>query len=176
MSDRAKFMETLRSVAEISQRTGTQLTRAEINKYFEDMNLSPEQEEMVYQYLLNPTTEDSTSEEEESETKEYEEVTSNDIATESSTLSEETSKFLQMYMEEISELPRLSTAEEEAMYQRLLGGDEYVIQPISDHWLSNVVELAKNYSKEKVNLEDLIQEGNIGLMKAVDKFEYKKDY
>ena len=58
MLDQVKFMETLRAVADVARVSTTPLTKEEINEYFDGMELTEEQQELVYQYLLNPQTEE----------------------------------------------------------------------------------------------------------------------
>ena len=177
MLDRVKFMETLRSVAEIARVSTTPLSKEEINGYFDQMELTDEQQEMVYQYLLNPQPEES----EEEVTQEQ------DVANEEQTEEEQPqeSMFLKMYMEEINEIPGLSLPEEREAYVKLIDGDASVTQRISDHWLVKVVDIAKTYEKHNVSIEDIIQEGNIGLLmgiqnllgtkKMIDVEEYLKE-
>ena len=64
MNNQANFMETLRSVAQIAKVSGGTIQREDIKTYFKDMNLTEEQEELVYQYLLNPPEEEEIPEEE----------------------------------------------------------------------------------------------------------------
>lgn len=177
MLDRVKFMETLRSVAEIARVSTTPMSKEEINGYFDEMELTDEQQEMVYQYLLNPQPEEP-----EEEVNQDPEVSNEGQAEEEQP---QESMFLKMYMEEIAEIPGLSLPEEREAYMKLIDGDGSVIQRISDHWLTKVVSIAKTYEKHNVNIEDIIQEGNIGLLmgiqtllgtqKMIDVEEYLKE-
>lgn len=169
MIDKVKFLETLRSLTEIAKIAEEPLTKEEILHHFDGMTLSKEQQEMVYQYLLHPveereqeTQDDPSSEDEDG----YSEL-SDDFSTEAVQKETKNSKFLEMYYEDIRDLPRLSKEEEERAYLKLIQGDATVNQAISDHWLTTVVELAKKYTSYKVNMEDLIQEGNIGLLNGI---------
>lgn len=182
MLDRVKFMETLRSVAEIARVSTTPLSKEEINGYFDEMELTDEQQEMVYQYLLNPQPEEPVE-----EVNQEQEVSDEGQAEDEQSQAEQPqeSMFLKMYMEEISEIPGLSLPEEREAYVKLIDGDGSVIQRISDHWLTKVVSIAKTYEKHNVNIEDIIQEGNIGLLmgiqtllgtqKMIDVEEYLKE-
>lgn len=169
MINQSNFMETLRSVAEIVRVSGEPIKREDIKTYFKDMNLTAEQEEMVFQYLLNPPADEPEEEpeEQEEETTETEDEQEEAVAPveEKDPLAD--SFYFQMYMEDINELPKLSEAEELALYEQLLSGDLYVTQAIADQWLLKVIEHAKTYSSHNVNLEDLIQEGNIGLLYGI---------
>ena len=93
--------------------------------------------------------------------------------------------FLQMYLEDIKDIPRLTQEDKVKAYHRLLEGDETILSRISDHWLQEVVTLAKNYENYNMNMEDLIQEGNMGLLtgmkylqgsnQSIDVDEYLKE-
>ncbi|ABX42427.1 RNA polymerase sigma factor RpoD [Lachnoclostridium phytofermentans] len=157
MIDKIQFLETLRSLTEIAKVSENPLSKEEILSHFDGMTLTKEQQEMVYQYLLTPV--------EEREKEDMSEEDSTPVEDElSKENKEKNSVFLEMYLEDIKHLPRLTAELEERAYIRLINGDNSVSQSISDHWLSTVVELAKKYETYDVNMEDLIQEGNIGLL------------
>lgn len=80
------------------------------------------------------------------------------------------------YFREISRIPLL-TAEQEAEYAvRILGGDEDAKKRFCEANLRLVVSIAKGYVDRGLSFEDLVQEGNLGLMKAVEKFDHTKGY
>ncbi|MDD5937301.1 MAG: hypothetical protein PUC65_17320 [Clostridiales bacterium] len=210
MIDKVKFMETLRSVAEVAKVAQEPLTREEIISYFDDIELNEEQLTMVYNYLQNPmlgqeepTKEEEVKEETESEEDEFggkiEDISDFEaseyhyhpkekvkpvVKTEFEK-SVDNSKFLAMYLEDLGDINTLANNEAQELYMRLIDGDISVMDRISDDWLSRVVELAKTYSANNVNYEDLIQEGNIGLIsgmnqllglkKMIDVEEYLKE-
>lgn len=159
MLDQVKFMETLRAVAEVARVSTTPLSKEEINEYFEGMELTEEQQELVFQYLLNPQPEEP-AEQVSSQSEESQEQSENEDKPEESV-------YLKMYMEELSDIPGLTLPEEREAYMKLIDGDVTVTQSISDHWLPKVVDLAKTYEKHNVNIEDIIQEGNIGLLMGI---------
>lgn len=178
MVDKVKFMETLRSVAEIAKVSPEPLTKKEIDQYFIDMDLSEEQLAMVYQYLLKAETEEESEAEEDSEETSDAEYTEDGYLAydgEEKPKKVEISAFLQMYLDDIAEIERLDEGQEEMAYQKLLAGDDSVMASISDHWLATVVELAREYEKRKINLEDLIQEGNIGVILGMNELLGTKD-
>lgn len=168
MVDKITFMETLRSVAEITKTSHEPLSREEVLQYFENMELSKEQQDMVYQYLLTPEIEETNEEVIEQPSKEesyIEEPLTKEAEVKTETLSD--SDFFKMYLEDIKDLKELSKAEMDVMYGRLLSGDEAVIQTISDNWLRRVLEIAKQYTSRNANMEDVIQEGNMGLLYGI---------
>lgn len=83
---------------------------------------------------------------------------------------------VRMYLKEIGKIPLLSQEEELAIAQRMANGDEAAKQNMVEANLRLVVSIAKRYVGRGMQLLDLVQEGNLGLLKAVDKFDYTKGY
>ncbi len=83
---------------------------------------------------------------------------------------------IQMYLREIGKVPLLSSAEEVALAKRKERGDVSAKIQLIKANLRLVVSIAKRYTGHSLSLLDLIQEGNIGLFRAVEKFEYRKGY
>lgn len=83
---------------------------------------------------------------------------------------------VRMYLKEIGKIPLLSAEEESDLARRMDEGDESVKQLLVEANLRLVVSIAKRYVGRGMLFLDLIQEGNLGLIKAVDKFDYKKGF
>ena len=83
---------------------------------------------------------------------------------------------VRMYLREIGATPLLTAEEETAIAQRIEEGDEDARQHLIQANLRLVVSIARRYAGRGMQLLDLIQEGNLGLMKAVEKFDYRKGY
>ena len=83
---------------------------------------------------------------------------------------------IRSYLYEIGKIPLLTAEEEVILAKRIENGDEEAKQLLTTANLRLVVSIAKKYSKSGLELLDLIQEGNIGLMRAVEKFDYKKGF
>ena len=83
---------------------------------------------------------------------------------------------IRSYLYEIGRIPLLTGEEERILAQRIEKGDEEATQLLITANLRLVVSIAKKYSKSGLELLDLIQEGNIGLMRAVEKFDYTKGF
>lgn len=81
-----------------------------------------------------------------------------------------------MYLKEIGKVPLLTQEEENELSRRVKDGDEEAAKRLAEANLRLVVSIAKRYAGRGMLLLDLIQEGNLGLMKAVDKFDYEKGY
>ena len=83
---------------------------------------------------------------------------------------------VRMYLKEIGRIKLLSPEEEQEVAKKMAEGDEAARQRMSEANLRLVVSIAKRYVGRGMQLLDLIQEGNLGLMKAVEKFDYTKGY
>ena len=172
MLDQSVFTETIHEVAEIIRTSATPLSKEEILSYFKEMELNEQQENMVLEFLLTPHEEEEAEEETDEaadgqETSDASVLAQNDPGKKEEKNAEPDvlpeSKVFQMYLEEISSLPVYSGKKQEEMYQKLLAGDESVINPISDSWMIKVLETARKLAVTSEGFEDVIQEGNMAL-------------
>lgn len=154
MLDRNAFMETLRSVAEIRRTSTEPLSKEEILKYFEGMELTEEQTEMIYQYLLLPP-EVQTAEPEPEEEEEPAQIVEEP---------EEENIYFKMYLDDLEQIEEMSDDEMQKAYEKLLAGDADVIGTICESWLGSIAQMAIPYAAQGANLQDVIQEGNMGLL------------
>lgn len=83
---------------------------------------------------------------------------------------------VKMYLKDIGKVPLLSADEETELARRMMEGDEEAKRLLSEANLRLVVSIAKRYMGRGMQFLDLIQEGNLGLMKAVEKFDYQKGF
>ena len=83
---------------------------------------------------------------------------------------------VKLYLKEIGRIPLLTTEEEIDLAARMATGDEYAKKRLSEANLRLVVSIAKKYVRRGMQFLDLIQEGNVGLIKAVEKFDYTKGF
>lgn len=88
---------------------------------------------------------------------------------------EEASEPLKIYLQEIGQIPLLTEEEEKDLGRRLAAGDVSARQRLEEGNLKLVVSLAKHYTGRGIPLLDLIQEGNMGLMHAAEKYDYTKE-
>ena len=153
----------------------------------EDMNLSSEETEKFYDRLeslnidvlgddaLPPVDDDALPELEELE--EIEEVTEEEMnETEAMADTFSTDDPVRMYLKEIGKVPLLTPEEEQDLAKRMAEGDEEAKRLMAEANLRLVVSIAKRYVGRGMLFLDLIQEGNLGLIKAVEKFDYTKGY
>ena len=89
-------------------------------------------------------------------------------------LTQEMSEPLQIYLSEIGQIPLLSEEDEKRLGEKSAQGDEEARRKLSEGNLRLVVSLAKHYTGRGIPLMDLIQEGNMGLMRAAEKYDYTK--
>ena len=83
---------------------------------------------------------------------------------------------VKMYLKDIGKVPLLQPDEETELAKRMMDGDEIAKRLLSEANLRLVVSIAKRYMGRGMQFLDLIQEGNLGLMKAVEKFDYQKGF
>lgn len=171
MLDKIAFMETLHSVQEVARTSLTPLSKEEIQTYFKDMELTKEQEEMVYQYLLHPQEETVSESEDEPEAENEEENgTENGAEAERAV-----SARFQMYLDELGDIPVISKEQEALLYEKLAQGEEKAIAELSTQWLKQVVEIASSYKADELLLDDMVQEGNIGLLMGLQSLLGKEE-
>ena len=153
----------------------------------EDMNLSSEETEKFYDRLeslnidvlsddaLPPVDEDALPELE--ELQEIEEVTEEEMnETEAMADTFSTDDPVRMYLKEIGKVPLLTPEEEQELAKRMAEGDAEAKHRMEEANLRLVVSIAKRYVGRGMLFLDLIQEGNLGLIRAVEKFDYQKGF
>ncbi|MBQ7074166.1 sigma-70 family RNA polymerase sigma factor [bacterium] len=84
--------------------------------------------------------------------------------------------FIKLYFNEISRIPLLTAEEEKEIARKIKKGDEQAKQRLIESNLRLVISIAKRYFGGRLSFADLIQEGNMGLIKAIEKFEPDKDF
>ena len=178
--------EKLAELIEKGKKSG-KLTPKEIMEVLDNMTLEPEQLDKFYDQLENlgidlagedvlPLLDDDALPELDA-LGELEEVTREEmLETESMAENYSTDDPVRMYLKEIGKVPLLTPEEERALAQRMADGDESAKKRMAEANLRLVVSIAKRYVGRGMLFLDLIQEGNLGLIKAVEKFDYTKGY
>lgn len=168
--------EKVKIILEKAKKQG-KITYGEIASELDDAN--PDQIEKVFDAFeeLNVDLKEDLDDEE-PDLEDLEEV--EDIKIEEINLSTlegvSTDDPVRMYLREIGRIPLLSYEEELEIAEKVLEGDEDAKQRLAESNLRLVVSIAKKYVGRGMLFLDLIQEGNMGLIKAVDKFDYKKGF
>ena len=175
----AKFVEKLQELLAIAKKKKNVLEYREINDFFHDMDLDAEQFEKILDFLeTNNIDVLRISEDEEEEDilideDEEVEVENIDLSVPDGISIEDP---VRMYLKEIGKVALLSAEEEIDLAKRMELGDQEAKKRLAEANLRLVVSIAKRYVGRGMLFLDLIQEGNLGLIKAVEKFDYRKGY
>ncbi|AUG57789.1 MAG TPA: RNA polymerase sigma factor RpoD [Ruminiclostridium sp.] len=148
------------------------LTYKEIMDAFEETELGSEQIEKIYETLENLGIDVVGDIEEELEDIQLTEEELDLSVPEGVSIDDP----VRMYLKEIGKVPLLSAEEEIELAKRMEQGDEEAKRKLAEANLRLVVSIAKRYVGRGMLFLDLIQEGNLGLIKAVEKFDYRKGY
>ena len=174
-----KFMEKCRGILAIAKKKKNVLDYKEIMNYFQDTDFEADKMEKVFEFLeaCNVDVKMNDDEVEEDDILLDDE---DDIDIEKIDLSVPDGIGLEdpvrMYLKEIGKVPLLSAEEEIEYAKRMEQGDEEAKKRLAEANLRLVVSIAKRYVGRGMQFLDLIQEGNLGLIKAVEKFDYRKGY
>ena len=178
----AKFLERVRGLITVARKKKNILEYQEVNDYFADMKLNEEQFDKLLELLeqsgvdvLRITGEEDDIPDEELLLAEEDEVDMEniDLSVPDGVSIEDP---VRMYLKEIGKVPLLSADEVIELAQRMEDGDEDAKKRLAEANLRLVVSIAKRYVGRGMLFLDLIQEGNLGLIKAVEKFDYRKGY
>ena len=179
----AKFEERLKELLDYAKKKKNFLEDTEITEWFQDLPMEDEQFEKVYETLEQNTIDVLRIPEiEEEEVEDDETILSeeNEVDVEKIDLSVPDSVSIEdpvrMYLKEIGKVSLLSAEEEIELAKRIEAGDEEAKKRLSEANLRLVVSIAKRYVGRGMLFLDLIQEGNLGLIKAVEKFDYTKGF
>ncbi|MBS6561059.1 MAG: RNA polymerase sigma factor RpoD [Clostridiales bacterium] len=185
------FEEQLTVLLAIAKKKKNVLDYAEILQFFKDKEeLTAERIEQVYDFMEKNSvdiiaiqtkrseeeidfSEEPDNLEELEQLEEVEELEKVDLSVPEGVSYDDP---VRMYLKEIGKIPLLNSEEEIELAKRIEHGDEEAKKRLAEANLRLVVSIAKRYVGRGMHFLDLIQEGNMGLIKAVDKFEYQKGY
>ena len=192
--EKDNFLEKLKKLVELAKTKQNALDVTEINDFFAGESLQPEQMEHIYSYLeghnidVVPVMDDSILSDESAllldddlddvdetflKNSEEEEIDFDAIDLLDGIGTEDP---VRMYLKEIGTVPLLSAEEEEELAKRKAEGDEHAKERLIEANLRLVVSIAKRYTGRGMSFLDLVQEGNLGLIKGVEKFDYTKGF
>ena len=155
---------------------GGVLTYGELMTALQEQELTPDEIEDLYETFSNKGIEivdDSNRAQAETDEEKAEEEADIDLSIPEGISIDDP---VRMYLKEIGRVPLLSADEEIALAKRMEAGDEKAQKELAEANLRLVVSIAKRYVGRGMLFLDLIQEGNLGLIKAVEKFDYNKGY
>ena len=178
---KVKFQEKLKELLVLGKKKKNILEYQEISDFFKELNLDAEKFEMVLDYLehngidvLRMTDNDDDDdadiifdEEDEVEVEKIDLSVPDGIGLDDP---------VRMYLKEIGKVPLLSAEEEIEYAKKMENGDEEAKKRLAEANLRLVVSIAKRYVGRGMQFLDLIQEGNLGLIKAVEKYDYRKGF
>ena len=177
------FEEKLMGLLEQAKKKKNVLENREILDYFKGEILGPDKLDKIYEFLENNGVDVLRTEEEELDEElfleegmeEEEEIDMEhiDLSVPEGVSLEDP---VRMYLKEIGKIPLLTTEAEIALAKRMELGDKEAGKRLAEANLRLVVSIAKRYVGRGMQFLDLIQEGNLGLIKAVEKFDYTKGY
>ena len=187
MDEKIKFQKKLKELLEFAKQKKNVLESQEIVEFFQDIELDSNKLEKIYDFLEKQGIDilrfqkekeadeiliepDDTDLEEEEELEDIENI---DLSVPDSVGIDDP---VRMYLKEIGKVPLLTTEQEITLAKRMGEGDEEAKKELAEANLRLVVSIAKRYVGRGMQFLDLIQEGNLGLIKAVEKFDYTKGY
>lgn len=175
-----KFNEKLKELLKYAKSNKNMVTQDEIIERFKDVQITTDKMDALYEFLEKSgidivyneknvimETEDEDMDFDNSELENLDLTIPDNLNTDDP---------IRMYLLEIGKIPLLSMEEEQELAKRIAAGDESAKQKFTESNLRLVVSIAKKYVGRGMHLLDLIQEGNIGLLKAVEKFDYNKGF
>ena len=173
-----KFQAKLQELLALAKKKKNMLEYQEINDHFKDFALSPEQIDKILDFLeanhvdvlrITDDDDDILIDDEDNDV----EVEKIDLSVPDGVSIEDP---VRMYLKEIGKVPLLTAEEEIELAKRMELGDQEAKKRLAEANLRLVVSIAKRYVGRGMLFLDLIQEGNLGLIKAVEKFDYRKGY
>ncbi len=167
--DENVFAIRLKELLALGKKKKGVLEYKEIMDFLSDIELDSEQIDKIYEYLESQGIDVMG-------VVELEDDSDKDLDLSISDGSINIDDHVRMYLKEIGKVPLLSAEEETELAKRMEEGDEYAKKRLAEANLRLVVSIAKRYVGRGMLFLDLIQEGNLGLIKAVEKFDYRKGY
>lgn len=184
MDEKMKFQKKLKELLEFAKQKKNVLESQEIVEFFQDIDLDTNKLEKIYDFLekqgidilrfqKEKEADDLLLEPDDADLEEEEDIENIDLSVPDSVGVDDP---VRMYLKEIGKVPLLTTEQEVALAKRMGEGDEEAKKELAEANLRLVVSIAKRYVGRGMQFLDLIQEGNLGLIKAVEKFDYTKGY
>ncbi len=176
----AKFQEKVKALLAMAKKKKNVLEYTEISEFFADMPLEEDQFEKIMEMLEQNGVDVLRIQETDDVDEEFVPSEEDDVDMENLDLTIPDGISIEdpvrMYLKEIGKVPLLSAEEEIELAQRMEQGDQEARKRLAEANLRLVVSIAKRYVGRGMLFLDLIQEGNLGLIKAVEKFDYRKGY
>ena len=180
-----KLDDKLKDLLDKARKKKNEIDYGEIEEFFGDMDLSDSDYEKIFEYLEQNNVDitkiiGTDLPDEDPDDADIEQVKEEEVDLDNIDLSApegiSVEDPVRMYLKEIGKVPLLTADEEIELAKRMEKGDEAAKNRLAEANLRLVVSIAKRYVGRGMLFLDLIQEGNLGLIKAVEKFDYRKGY
>ena len=161
MDQQTRFRTALAALSASAERKNRKLTREDVAEFLHDMALSQEQYQLVYAYLASKKIQ-------------VEGVEMPKMNTEEIPYTEEEQQFLNQYKKDMLYIKKQSDEHLPILFGQAADGDDAAKKTLIEHYMDRVLEIAKEYAHQGLLIQDLAQEGNLGLMIGVDTLGLKE--
>lgn len=162
MDRQTRFRTALAALGASAEQKNRRLQKEDVQEFFQDMELSPEQYQLVYAYLASKRIQ-------------VEGVELPPIQVEDAPYTEEEQEFLRQYQKDMKFVRRQEEGDLTALFSRAADGEESAKKLLTEHYMDRVLSLAKEYAHQGLMIQDLVQEGNLGLMIGIDTLGLKEE-
>lgn len=154
MDEQTRFRTALAALSASAQQKNRKLKQEEVQEFFRDMNMNEDQYQLVYAYLSSKRI--------------HVEGVELPRTAEEQPYTEEEQEFLRQYQRDMRYVRRQSADIMPELFSRASDGDDKAKSLLIEHYMERVLELAKEYAHQGLLIQDLVQEGNLGLMIGID--------
>jgi putative protease len=151
MDQQTRFRTALAALSASAEMKNRKLTKEDVAGFLQDMELNEEQYQLVYAYLASKKIE-------------VEGVQMPTLPSEEIPYSEEEQIFLNQYQKELKYIKKQPEEKLAALYEQAADGVDSAKKALTEHYMDRVLEIAKGYAHQGLMIQDLVQEGNLGLM------------
>lgn len=162
MEEQARFRTALAALCAAGEQKDQQLTREEVQTFFQDMGLKEEQQEMVYAYLASRRIQ-------------MEGVKLPVAEAEERPYTEEEEAFLRQYQKDLRTVRKQPRETLEELAARASEGDREAKRMLTEHCMDRILPIARIYAHRGLLIQDLVQEGSLGLMAGIDLLDRKEE-
>lgn len=155
MDEQTRFRTALAALSASAEQKERKLTQEDMAEFFQDMNLSQEQYPLVYAYLASKRIQ-------------VEGIEMPAVQREEQPYTEEERSFLNQYRKDMKAVKRQPEELIEALFLKAADGEDSAKQILTEHYMDRVLPIAEEYAHQGLLIQDLVQEGNLGLMIGID--------
>lgn len=160
MDDKMKFQQQLADLKQYADEKNGELTLSEIEHFLQEMDLNQEQMDLVSAYLLSKGIHVEGASVPQKEAQPY---------------TEEEEEFLRQYRKELKQTRRQSQERLAVLWQEVAAGQAEARELLAEHYMEMVLQMAEEYAHQGMLIQDLIQEGSLGLLMGIAAFSGETD-